>query len=146
MRERARRAVQILPLMPKVLFCAGLVELSLRVMPLAEVCTFLQVRLLMEPPDPSCRVATVHDVSSRDQVRLRAVRVVYRHWPVARDRQCLRFSLVAGQLLREADPCLRIGVNRFEGRFVAHAWLVLDGDLQLDSSAVLYQPLTASRT
>lgn len=142
--DRLGRAVKILPLMPAVFLWAAVVEVGLHRTTLVRLCRFMGVRLLLEAPEPTSRHAEVHDVSSRDQTRLRAVRVLYRHWPAARERQCLRYALVAGRLLRRSDPCLRIGVNRVNGHFLAHAWLVLPGDLQLDSAAALYLPLVTS--
>ena len=70
--------------------------------------------------------------------RLRVVATVMRRWPV--DGECLRQSLVAGHRLRSFEPALKVGVAREDGRFVAHAWLEIDG-FSLDPSSTKYEPL-----
>jgi len=76
--------------------------------------------------------------------RVRTVWRVMGFWPSARERLCLRRSLVLGARLRELEPDLVVGVRPGDGRLDAHAWVVVGGH-SLDSSARLYSPLEAAR-
>ena len=73
-------------------------------------------------------------------IRRRAVDLVMRHWPVARERLCLRRSLVLGWRLREVGPTLQLGVQHREGGVLAHAWLEVGG-IRFDMSDQEYAPL-----
>jgi hypothetical protein len=87
------------------------------------------------------------DVTDRAQLpewalrRLRIVAIVMRRWPV--DGECLRQSLVAGHRLRRLQPQLCIGVARVDRKFVAHAWLEIQGR-SLDPSSNRYSVLPLS--
>jgi hypothetical protein len=59
-----------------------------------------------------------------------AVETVLRWWPWARERLCLRRSLLLGQQLRHLSPTLCLEVVSVTP-FVAHAWL-LAGNHRLD--------------
>ena len=76
--------------------------------------------------------------------RVRTVWRVMGFWPSARERLCLRRSLVLGARLRELEPALVVGVRPGGERLEAHAWVVAGGH-SLDSEARLYSPLEASR-
>ena len=75
-----------------------------------------------------------------DRARLRAVRIIMRHWPWGASGPCLRQALVGGRLLRRRNPGLALGASRDTGSTVAHAWLVVDG-VALDSGADRWTPL-----
>lgn len=46
---------------------------------------------------------------------------------VMSERACLRYSLVAGRVLRRRGPVLRFGTARRNGVMHAHAWIEVEG-------------------
>lgn len=141
---RFGRALGILPLLGPALIWAAVVEVGLRRTTAAKVARRLGVPIDLSPVTGDTRPALLQEIGTGAQRRLRAARVLYRHWPAARERSCLRFALVAGRLLRKQAVAIRLGAKREEdGRIAAHAWLVLDGRFDLESDAFLYAPLQA---
>ena len=56
---------------------------------------------------------------------MRCTRRVADVWPFSRG-PCLRRALVAGHLLRDLDPALRLGVGGSGDKVYAHAWLEIE--------------------
>jgi hypothetical protein len=59
--------------------------------------------------------------------------------------RCLRRALIAGHLLREHKPSLRIGSLKRDGRLTFHAWLELDGRVAADPEAPSFRRLVRVR-
>ncbi|MBI4730510.1 MAG: lasso peptide biosynthesis B2 protein [Acidobacteria bacterium] len=120
------------------------VEAGLRTLPVPRLARLLGVRLVTDRRAVSAAGEETHtlNLSDAERRRLRAAQAVLRARP-GRGR-CLRRALVAGHLLRERRPELRIGVAREGGRVHAHAWIEIDG-LPLDGGTAGFTPLTAGR-
>jgi hypothetical protein len=132
-------------LIPFVLCAAVLVELLLRVTTVERLASRLGVPVqLRVPVDEQVRLAKPYVLGRYANITSRAVQRAYRHWPVRRDRQCLRICLVLGFLLRRRRPTMRFGVHRRGGAVVAHAWLVIDGHV-IDPEMRRYFRLTSER-
>ena len=76
------------------------------------------------------RGATSHDsprgvIPSAIAAEVRAMDRVIRRWP--RPTTCLTRAIALGHVLRAHRPTLRIGAERADGAFQAHAWLEVDG-------------------
>ena len=77
------------------------------------------------------------DLQSQTALRaVRAVRSVELHGPT--HPNCLERSMTLWWLLRRegVDPELRIGARKEGGKFEAHAWIELDGDVLNDGAEV----------
>jgi len=108
------------PLLARAAVTAVRVERDLRRKPLPELCAELGIELgTVHHAAPAVAIAPV------GAAHWRAARRVLRVWPAA--DTCLRRSLVAGSLLRDRHPVLRVGVGRDGKPLAAHAWLEIDG-------------------
>jgi hypothetical protein len=83
--------------------------------------------LLARWPRAVPRALTPEECRSRAELVARIVGIAAGRGPVR--ATCLRRSLLVGWLLRRdgIETVLRIGVNRDDGRFRAHAWIEHDG-------------------
>jgi Transglutaminase-like superfamily len=105
----------------------ALVELLIRFVPLPRLCRLMGVELnlassIATPPEP----ISPRELPPRARRQLRCTRRVTDAWPLSRG-PCLRRSLVAGHLLRNRRPTIRLGTVDVGESFVAHAWLEIDG-------------------
>ena len=127
-----------------VLALACRVEVDVRRLALPELAARYGLRLAVEAPGDAPDTLLPRWAGNR----VRTVWRVMGLWPSARERLCLRRSLVLGARLRELEPDLVVGVRPGaadgSGRLDAHAWVVVQGH-SLDSSARRYSPLEASR-
>jgi hypothetical protein len=108
-----------------------LAEAAVRLFALPRVARWFGAPLCTGPTGPAAAGAAPGPADLR---RLRIARRVADNWPFGTG-PCLRASLVEGHLLRRFNPVLRVGADRQEGRFVAHAWLEVGG-LRLDGSTI----------
>lgn len=73
------------------------------------------------PPAPK-RLPPLSDGETR---ALRAASMIF--GTVMSERACLRYSLVAGRILRRRRPVLRFAATRRDGDVHAHAWIEVEG-------------------
>lgn len=118
---------------------AGVVEVGLRTMRLPRLSALLGVPL-STLPGPGVSSGERIPLPASARCRLAASRRAFRHWPF--ESTCLRTSLVAGWMLRDLQPVLRIGVAKSEGTIKAHAWLEIEGQ-SLDPGSAAFADVTA---
>jgi hypothetical protein len=99
-----------------------LVEVMVRRVPLPRLCRIFGVRLNLEAPPPDAERIRIRDLPPRAARQVRCTRRVADAWPFSRG-PCLRRALVAGHLLRDLDPALRLGLGGSGDEVYAHAWL-----------------------
>ncbi|NHC45917.1 lasso peptide biosynthesis B2 protein [Motilibacter aurantiacus] len=125
-----------------VLVLAARVERDVRRLPLPALAARYGLRLAAEPPGEPPDTLLPRWAGDR----VRTVWQVMRVWPSARERLCLRRSLVLGARLRELEPDLVVGIDPDSvaagQQLAAHAWVVVGGH-SLDSTARRYVPLQA---
>lgn len=109
-----------------VLALITFVELTIRWVSLPRLTRLLGVRLDLGSASPPSRPYRLSTLPPRARRRLRCTRRVANHWPFSAG-PCLRRSLVAGRLLRDLDPSLRLGVAGSGDELHAHSWLEIDG-------------------
>jgi hypothetical protein len=107
------------------------VEASIRWVPLPRLSRLLGVRLNLAPVEPDTEPMRPAELPPRARRQLRCTRRVADAWPLSKG-PCLRRSLVAGHLLREHHPAVRLGVGGEGDGLHAHAWLEID-DRPLES-------------
>jgi hypothetical protein len=107
------------------------VELLIRWVPLMTLSRLLGVRVNLAPVPPGAEPMSAAELPPAARRQLRCTRRVADAWPLSRG-PCLRRSLVAGHLLRDHDPAVRLGVARSGHDLLAHAWLEID-DRPLES-------------
>lgn len=73
------------------------------------------------PPAPK----RLPPLSPSEARALRAATMIF--GSVMSERACLRYSLVAGHVLRRRRPVLRLAATRRDGAVHAHAWIEVDG-------------------
>ena len=98
------------------------VELLVRWVSLPRLSRLLSVRLNLAPAPPDVDRIRVRDLPARAARQVRCTRRVADAWPFSQG-PCLRRALVAGHLLRDMDPALRLGLTGSGDQLVAHAWL-----------------------
>jgi hypothetical protein len=74
---------------------------------------------------PALPTGKVLDITDDEWTRLDLAGKLMRHWPFP--STCLRRALLAGHVLRNRKPQLRIGVAKIHGVVTAHAWLDIGG-------------------
>ena len=92
-------------------------------------------RLDLTPAAPRSTATAGAELPARSARQLRCTRRVVDVWPFS-EGPCLRQSLVAGHLLRDADPAVRLGVAGAGDGCCAHAWVEIDGQPLEDVSDV----------
>jgi hypothetical protein len=127
----------------RVLRSALLVEIGLRVRPLEDLAGRLGITLGAEAP------VSELPSSSGPEARAQARWAVYAadrllRW-VPGGPYCLRRALIAGHLLRDHAPVLRIGSARRDGQLAFHAWLEVGGEVVVDRAATEFRPLVRRR-
>ncbi len=131
-----------LPELLTTLRAAGLivvVELLVRWVKLPRLSRMLGVRLNLEPAPAGVERIRVRDLPPRAARQVRCTRRVADAWPFSQG-PCLRRSLVAGHLLRNLDPSLRLGIGGTGDQLFAHAWLeIRDRPLEDVSSFSRFQ-------
>ncbi|HWE67192.1 MAG TPA: lasso peptide biosynthesis B2 protein [Acidimicrobiales bacterium] len=145
---KAKRRLKRLPFLPPVLFWMLVVEVAVRLAPVARVSRLMGVPLdstnarspVRAEPDPD----GPSDRLTRWQAgQLGTLGVVAPRWPFA-DGPCLRQALVTGHILRRAHPVLRLGVAPSADAFLAHAWVEVAGGTI--GSSPEYLPLIDDRS
>lgn len=116
-----------LPSLVRVGVVLAVVEVGLRVLPVARLARLLGVPLKLSAEQAPARAGPLSLPFRQSELRQvwLAPRVV-RHWPFG-PGPCLRESLVVGHALRRHHPSLRLGVSLDGEAMSAHAWLELDG-------------------
>jgi hypothetical protein len=110
----------------RVLFTLGFVELLIRWVPVRRLGRLLGAPVSFATARPDAARLTVAELPPRAQRQLRCTQRVAAHWPSA-NGPCLRRSLVAGHLLRDHHPSVRLGVGgQSTDDLAAHAWLEID--------------------
>jgi hypothetical protein len=99
-----------------------IVELLIRRVGLPRLCEVLGFRLDLAPASRERDPLPATDLSARAQRQLRCTNLVAESWPFS-EGPCLRRSLVAGRLLRDLHPALRLGVVGQGESLTGHAWL-----------------------
>jgi hypothetical protein len=102
------------------------VELMVRFVPLPRLCRLMGVELNLASSIATLEPISPRELPPRARRQLRCTRRVTDAWPLSRG-PCLRRSLVAGHLLRDRGPTIRLGTIDVGGSFVGHAWLEIDG-------------------
>jgi hypothetical protein len=127
-RRSWKRRLTVLPAAFRVLGWLTVVEVGVRTMPLPRLGRLIGVPLSTDEDDPSLTTPPEADLDLRPKElrRLRALAFIAPRWPFC-DGPCLRQSLVAGRILRHRRPHLRLGVTPEPGKFMAHAWLEVEG-------------------
>jgi len=113
----------------RTVLVARRIERSLVSEPLDETAKRFGVRLSFDPPT---RVAEDVVFDEREAADIRLALRVISHRPF--NGTCLRRALIMGDILRDRDPLLRVGVAKDAGRVQAHAWVEIDG-IALDPMA-----------
>jgi hypothetical protein len=101
------------------------VELLIRWVSLPRLSRMLGVRVNLAPVRPEVAPFPIEELPARDRRRLRCTRRVADAWPLSKG-PCLRRSLVAGHLLRQHRPAVRLGLAGRGDDVLAHAWLEID--------------------
>jgi hypothetical protein len=118
-----------------VLAWMTLVEVSVRLVPLPTLASWMGATLATTEPSPGSPaplVAREPRLGGSELRRLRLVDALARRWPFGRG-PCLRQALVAGHVLRRHGPVLRLGAALSESDVVGHAWLEV-GSFELGRS------------
>lgn len=102
------------------------VEANVRFTPLPRLSRWLGCDLSLDPIDPDAVRLPLKELTPKAARQIRSTRRVARVWPFA-DGPCLRSALVAGHLIRDLDPSVRLGLINRDDDFYAHAWVELDG-------------------
>ena len=137
----ARRRAARLFYLPPVLWWMVVTELSVRSVPLPKLSARMGVPLSATETEPGPPPAPLN--LSRWQLgQLRTLLPLAQRWPFA-DGPCLRQSLVAGHILRQHDPILRLGVATEHNSVQAHAWVEVGGVVVGETSG--YLPLINQR-
>jgi Transglutaminase-like superfamily len=113
----------------------AVVELLIRWVPLMTLSRLLGVRVNFAPVRPGAEQMSAAELPPAARRQLRCTRRVADVWPLSRG-PCLRRSLVAGHLLRDHDPAVRLGVAGSGDHLLAHAWLEIE-DRPLENVAEL---------
>lgn len=132
----ARRCIRLVLATARALATLAVAEVLLRVTDLPTTCRALRIALDVSSAAPARTATVVLPAGSRRAIRVAGA--VVARWPFG--DTCLRRCLLLGHLLRRMRPVLRIGVQRSEGTFAAHAWLEVGGSA-FDVSAVEYAAL-----
>ncbi|WP_375501962.1 lasso peptide biosynthesis B2 protein [uncultured Jatrophihabitans sp.] len=111
-----------LRLLARTVVTLGRVELNARRVPLPQLCERFGVELAGFTPPVQPTELLPFDLAARWW----AVETTLKWWPFARQRPCLRRSLVLGHDLRAFAPHLCLTIVSAEP-FLAHAWLVVRG-------------------
>jgi hypothetical protein len=116
----------------RILLLMAVVELALRLLPLARVARLVGVTVSFDPvPLPS---PARHHAGALP----RAAQLIVDEWPP--DAKCVRRALVLAHELRAAHAVVRLGAARAGERVRAHAWVELDGAFVGDDAAA-FAPL-----
>ena len=110
-------------------------EVLVRRTPLPRVASLLNVRLDLRPSSAPTSPVDVTTLPAVAQRQITCTNRVADVWPFS-DGPCLRRTLVAGRLLRQHDPSIRIGLRGADADMIAHAWLEIDGHPLEDVSDV----------
>jgi hypothetical protein len=102
------------------------VELLIRSVPLPRLSRALGCRVNLDPVVPGAQRLALKELPTRSSRQVRCTRRVARVWPFSQG-PCLRSALVAGHLLREHDPAIRLGMTTTGEELHAHAWLEIAG-------------------
>lgn len=102
------------------------VELLIRTVPLPRLSSMFGCRVNLEPVVPGAQRLRLKELPARAGRQVRCTRRVAHVWPFS-DGPCLRSALVAGHLLREHDPAIRLGLMTTGEELYAHAWLEING-------------------
>jgi hypothetical protein len=102
------------------------VELLIRWTPLPRLSSLLGLRVDLAPAPAHAGQFDVADLPPSARRQLRCTHRVAEIWPFSKG-PCLRRSLVAGHLLRDHGPAIRLGLIGSGDEVGAHAWLEIDG-------------------
>lgn len=102
------------------------IELLIRTVPLPRLSSMLGCRVNLEPVVPGAQRLWLKELPERARRQVRCTRRVAHVWPFS-DGPCLRNALIAGHLLRDEDPAIRLGLMTTGDDLYAHAWLEIDG-------------------
>jgi len=128
------------------MFVLGVVELLIRWVPLPRLSRLLGVRVDLGPTTRTVAPLDIAELPAQARMHLRSAHRVAGAWPFSKG-PCLRRSLVAGHLLREHHPAIRLGVIGSGDELSAHAWLEVDGrPLESVDSYQAFQQAPTART
>lgn len=131
-----------------VLTWMGIVEVGVRLRRFSEFARRIGVPLHTGDRCATSAGTLNRELSARQVQRLRILNTLSPWWPFGHG-PCLRHALVAGRILREMGPVLRIGVSPSSSSpsvklIVAHAWIEVDG-IALDRDSEDFLPLLTHR-
>jgi hypothetical protein len=109
-----------------VVLVLALVETLIRWVSLPRLSRLLGVRLDLEPARADAQQVRPDGLPPLARRQLRCTRRIADMWPFSKG-PCLRRSLVAGHLLRDHDPAIRLGLIGSGDEVSAHAWLEIEG-------------------